>query len=137
MVKILFACIENACRSQMSEGFARHYGDKNMQVSSGGSKPAGKVNEKAIQVMEEKEIDISSQNPNEITPEKAKSSDYVITMGCGPEACPAPIGGKHIEWNIEDPSGKSIKKFREVRDKLEEKVLNLICKLKDEKNSKN
>ncbi len=132
MTQILFACIENACRSQISEGFAHHYGNENIKVSSGGSKPADKVNEKAIQVMEKRGIDISSQKPSEITSEEAKESDYVITMGCGPEACPAPIAEKHIEWDIEDPSGKPIEKFREVRDELEKKVGNLIEELSDE-----
>ncbi len=132
MVQILFACIENACRSQISEGFARYYGNENIKASSGGSKPADEVNEKAIRVMKEKGIDISSQKPSEITSEEAEEADYVITMGCGPEACPAPIGGKHIEWDIEDPSGKPIEKFREVRDKLEKKVGNLIGELSDE-----
>lgn len=132
MIQILFACVENACRSQMSEGFARHYGNEDIKVSSGGSEPADEVNENAVRVMEEKGIDISSQKPSEITSEEAIEADYIVTMGCGPEACPAPIGGKHIEWNVEDPSGKSIEKFREVRDTLEEKVRNLIEKLSNE-----
>lgn len=50
-------------------------------------------------------------------------------MGCGPEACPAPIGGKTIEWDIEDPAGKSIEKFREVRNEIEKKVRRLLNRI--------
>lgn len=130
-MKLLFACVENACRSQMAEGFARHYGSENVQVCSGGSKPAEKVNPKAVKVMKEIGIDISSHEPTTIDPEDARNSDYVITMGCGPDACPAPVGGKTIEWDLEDPSGSPIQKFREVRDKIEENVKKLLKDLKE------
>lgn len=63
MTRIIFACIENACRSQMAEGFARYLGGEEFHIFSGGSKPADKINEKAVRVMREKGIDISSQNP--------------------------------------------------------------------------
>lgn len=129
MTRIIFACIENACRSQMAEGFARYLGGEEFQVSSGGSKPADKINEKAVRVMREKGIDISSQKPISIGSEESKKSDYVVTMGCGPEACPAPISGKTIEWDIEDPAGKSIEKFREVRNEIEKKVRRLLNRI--------
>lgn len=126
MTSVLFVCVENACRSQMAEGFARQYAGKDIQVSSGGSKPSDKVNEKAVKVMDEKGIDISSHRPEEIKPEEVKKPDLVVTMGCGSDACPAPVNGKNIEWKIEDPSGKPIEKFRDVRDEIEEKVRDLL-----------
>lgn len=131
---LLFACVENACRSQMAEGLAKELGDE-IIATSGGSNPAEKINKNAAKVMEEKGIDISSQIPTSIKTEEAESADYVITMGCGPEACPAPVGNKIIEWDIEDPSGKSIEKFREVRDEIEEKVKELIKEVSE--NSEN
>lgn len=128
-LRLLFACVENACRSQMAEGFARHFGDEEIQISSGGSKPGDKVNPKAVTAMKEKGMDISSHEPETIDPEDARKVDYVITPGCGSDACLPPVGGKTIEWDIENPSGKSIQKFREVRDKIEENVRELLGEL--------
>ncbi len=113
----------------MAEGFARRFGDEKIRVSSGGSKPADKVNAKAVKVMKEKGIDISFHEPTIIDPEEARKAGYIITMGCGSDACPTPVGGKTIEWELEDPSGKSIQKFREVRDKIEKNVKQLLKNL--------
>lgn len=110
----------------MAEGFAQHYGGEKVQVSSGGSKPADKVNPEAVRVMKEKGIDISSHEPTVIDPGEARNADYVITMGCGPDACPSPVGGKIIKWDLEDPSGEPIQKFRKVRDKVEENIKKLL-----------
>lgn len=115
----------------MAEGLARHLSGPDICVSSGGSEPAMKINEKAVKVMEEKGTDISSQKPTEIEKEDAKSADFVITMGCGPEACPVPVDSKSTDWKIEDPSGEPTERFREVRDKIEEKVRNLLEKTSD------
>ncbi len=128
-MKISFTCIENSCRSQMAEGFAKQLTSEEVQVFSGGSKPAEKVDEKAVKVMAEKGIDISSQKPTSFNPKNFQRLDYAITMGCNSNACPAPIAEEIIEWNIEDPAGKSIEKFRETRDKIEKKVKDLINEL--------
>lgn len=116
----------------MAEGFARDLGGERIRVSSGGSNPADQVNPKAVKVMKERGIDISSQRPAGIDSEEARKADYVITMGCGPDACPAPPSGDIIEWDLEDPSGKSIRKFREVRDEIEKNVKGLLKRLKGE-----
>ena len=128
-VKLSFYCVENACRSQMAEGFAKQLTSEEVDVSSGGSKPAEQVNEKAVKVMAEKGIDISSQTPTSFTPKGSKKIDYAVTMGCSSNACPTPISNEIIEWDIDDPSGKSIEKFRETRDKIEKKVKDLVNEL--------
>lgn len=128
-MKISFICVENACRSQMAEGFASQMTNEDVQISSGGSKPAKKVNEKAVRVMEEKGIEISSQKPTSFNPKNSQKIDYAITMGCSSDACPNPIAEEIIEWNIEDPSGKPIEKFRDTRDKIEKKVKDLMNEL--------
>ncbi|MCM8756648.1 MAG: arsenate reductase ArsC [Candidatus Omnitrophica bacterium] len=123
--KVLFVCIENACRSQMAEGWAKFFGKDSIDVYSAGSKPALQVDPKAIEVMKEKGIDISLQSPKSFKDLPVKDFDYVITLGCK-EICPFLPANEHIEWKIDDPKGKSIDFFRKVRDDIEERVEKLI-----------
>ena len=126
--KVLFVCIENSCRSQMAEGFAKFYGRDKIEVLSAGSNPSGKVDQTAIEVMKERGIDISNQKSKGFNDLPSKSFDYVITMGCG-DVCPFVPAKTRIEWGIEDPKGKPKEKFREARDKIEEKIKELLRKL--------
>jgi arsenate reductase len=119
--KILFVCIENSCRSQMAEGFAKFYGKDKIEPFSAGSNPSGKVNELAIESMKEKGIDISGQKPKGFKDLPYTNFDYVITMGCG-DVCPFVPAKQRIEWEIEDPKEEPIEKFREVRDEIEKKI---------------
>jgi len=119
--RILFVCIENSCRSQMAEGFAKFYGRDKIEVLSAGSNPSGKVDQIAIEVMKKKGIDISNQKSKGFKELPFNDFDYVITMGCG-DVCPFVPAKTRIEWEIEDPKGKPKEKFREARDKIEEKI---------------
>lgn len=123
--RILFVCIENSCRSQMAEGFARFYGKGRIKAFSAGSRPSGKVNETAIEVMREAGIDISSQPSKGFEALSHEEFDVVVTMGCGDE-CPFVPARKKIDWKIRDPKGQSIEFFREVRDEIKERILELI-----------
>lgn len=125
MKKVLFICVENACRSQMAEAFFNKYGMSKAIAASAGTRPAKQVNPKAVEVMKEVGIDISKQKPKLLTPEMTKEVDRIVTMGCGADFCPAPYV-KAEDWKIEDPSGKSLEKFREVRDEIRRKVEKLI-----------
>ncbi|MCJ7458889.1 MAG: arsenate reductase ArsC [candidate division Zixibacteria bacterium] len=127
--KILFVCIENSCRSQMAEGFAKFYGEDRVEVFSAGSNPSGKVDQIAIEVMKEKGIDISNQKSKGFKELPFNDFDYVITMGCG-DVCPFVPAKERIEWEIEDPKGKAKEKFREVRDKIEKNIKEFLSKLK-------
>ncbi len=118
----------------MAAGFARRLSGKDIEVSSGGSQPADEVNENAVKVMKESGIDISSQKPTKISSEDVDNADFVITMGCGSNACPVPAAGNTLEWEIEDPSGQSIEKFREARDEIEEGVRALLKRVSQGKN---
>jgi len=128
--KLIFVCVGNSCRSQMAEGFARHYAQKlnlNIEIASAGSQPAGYVHPDAIAVMREKGIDISHQRSKGITPQELLNYDYVITMGCSDESiCPANFRGDSRDWGIPDPIGRPIEFYKEVRDEIEEKVLELL-----------
>jgi arsenate reductase len=125
MKKILFVCIENSCRSQMAEGWARFLGAGSVEPYSAGSKPPEEVNPAAIEVMKEAGIDISSNKPKGFTDLPVKKFDYVITMGCG-DICPFVPADKHINWKIDDPKGKDMDFFRKVRDSIKNRVVNLI-----------
>ena len=125
MKRILFVCIENSCRSQMAEGFARKLAQGRIEVYSAGSKPSRKVNQTAIEVMKEVGIDISSQRSKGFDELGEVTFDFVITMGCG-DVCPFVPAKKRIEWDIVDPKGKPIEDFREIRDTIEKKVLEFI-----------
>ncbi len=125
MKKILFVCVENSCRSQMAEGFAKKLGQGKIEAFSAGSNPSGKVEEMAIRVMKEKGIDISGQRPKGFGDLKEKDFDYVVTMGCG-DVCPFVPAKERIEWDILDPKGKSIEAFRNTRDVIEREIRQFI-----------
>ncbi len=125
MKKVLFVCVENSCRSQIAEGWARSLGKGVIVPYSAGSKPSGKVNPDAVKVMEEAGIDISKQPSKGFMDLETKEFDYVITLGCR-DVCPFVPAKNHLEWNIDDPKGKDLDFFRKTRDKVREKVENLI-----------
>lgn len=127
MKKVLFVCVENAGRSQMAEAFAKKYGKQRIEVLSAGTMPANQVNPVVVQVMLEREIDLSGNTPKVITNQMVQEADMIIVMGCSAEGfCPAPFLNKVIDWGIEDPKGKPIEKVREIRDEIERRVRTLI-----------
>jgi protein-tyrosine-phosphatase len=125
--KILFVCVENAGRSQMAEAFAKQRGISPM---SAGTVPATTANPVVVEVMKERGIDLSSSRPKMLTIEMVNEADLVVTMGCSvEEVCPAPLIArmqkKLVEWNIEDPKGKSVEKVRKIGEEIERKVAEL------------
>src|SRR3989338_5194313 len=132
-MKLIFVCVENSCRSQIAEGFAKYYGkemslrakSEAISVHSAGSRPSGIVNPMAVDVMKEKGIDISNQKSKGLDALPRDNFDFVVTMVCGDE-CPTVSARKRIDWQIKDPKGASIEVFREVRDEIEKKVLELL-----------
>ena len=127
--KLLFACRENACRSQMASAFAQFLAGDKLEVINGGSQPADKVNQDMVTVMHETGIDMAFRVPQSI--ESAISStipQYIITMGCG-EECPVVPGAQIRDWDLPDPAGKPLHFMREVRDQIENRVKKLINEL--------
>ncbi|MBI2071053.1 MAG: arsenate reductase ArsC [Elusimicrobia bacterium] len=124
-IKVLFVCVENSCRSQMAEGFARALGKDALEAWSAGSKPSGKVNETAVRLMKEQTIDLSHNIPKGLGDLPKIQWDYVVTMGCG-DACPIVAAKAKLDWNIPDPKAMPDDEFRKVRDIIEEKVRELI-----------
>jgi len=127
--KILFVCVENSNRSQISEAFARIYGGDRVAPFSAGSKPSGIVNPKAIASMKELGYDLSQHQSKSLQAvEPFAPFDVVVTMGCG-DACPWMPAKKFIDWQIPDPKNLEPEKFNEVRHLIEEKVKELLLTL--------
>ena len=111
----------------MAEGFFKRYAPKGFKVQSAGTKPAYQLNPIAVQAMKEVGIDISNQRSKEITEEMMLSSGSIVNMGCmDKNFCPTIFLPKVIDWNLEDPKGKSIEKVREIRDEIEKRVKELV-----------
>jgi len=120
--KVLFVCIENSCRSQMAEGLARLRAGDVLDPTSAGSRPSGRVDPSAVQVMLELGYDLAAHRSKSLSTIPAGRYDYVITMGCGDE-CPYIPADHHEDWDIPDPKGKPLDAFRAVRSTIEDKVL--------------
>lgn len=122
--KILFVCKENSCRSQIAEALVNHFYWQKFFALSCGSKPSGKVNPKACQVMKERGVDISQQKSKGFEEIKTFPFDLVITLGCGDECAFYPVK-KKIIWEIPKPGDKPIEFFRQVREEIENKIRKL------------
>jgi arsenate reductase (thioredoxin) len=127
--KILFVCIENSNRSQMSQAFAKILGGQNIEAYSSGSHPSGKINPKAMAAMKELGYDLTSHHSKSLDEIKQYAPfDAVVTMGCG-DACPWMPAKKFIDWQIPDPKDMNEEDFRKVRDLIKEKVKDLLASL--------
>lgn len=129
MIKLLFVCVENSNRSQMSQAFATLLGKKKVAAYSAGSRPSGIVNPKAIASMKELGYDLSKHDSKSLEEVKAFAPfDVVVTMGCG-DACPWMPARQFVDWQIPDPKNMEPTAFNEVRDFIKEKVNELLLSL--------
>lgn len=126
--QVLFVCVHNAGRSQMAAAFLQHLGAGKVRVCSAGSAPADAVNPAVVQAMAEVGIDISANVPKVLTAEEVRSSDVVITMGCG-DACPIYPGKRYLNWDLPDPAGKDVEAVRPIRDRIRALVEELLEEL--------
>lgn len=125
---VLFLCVHNAGRSQMAAGWMRELSGGAVDVFSGGSEPAEEVNEAAVAAMAEVGIDISGELPQPWADEIVRAADVVVTMGCG-DACPVYPGKRYIDWELDDPAGKSVDEVRPIRDDIKGRVEGLLAEL--------
>jgi arsenate reductase len=123
--KLLFVCIENSNRSQMSQAFARILGGDGVEAYSAGSKPSGIVNPKAIAAMKEIGYDLSAHDSKSLQEIPDVEYDAVVTMGCG-DACPWVRAKQHLDWAIPDPKHMEPEEFRKVRDFIRDQVAGLL-----------
>jgi protein-tyrosine-phosphatase len=127
--KILFVCVENSNRSQMSQAFANIHGEGAVTAFSAGSKPSGVINPKAIVAMKAIGYDLSTHHSKSLEEIKSQAPfDAVVTMGCG-DACPWMPAKLFIDWEIPDPKNMEPDEFNKIRDLIEEKVKILLEEL--------
>ena len=125
--KLLFVCVENSNRSQMSEAFTKILGGENVDAFSAGSNPSGVVNPKAIAAMSELGYDLSQHQSKSLKDiERFAPFDAVVTMGCG-DACPWMPAKQFIDWEIPDPKNMAPADFNKVRDLIKNKVRELLA----------
>ena len=130
MAHVLFVCLHNAGRSQMSRALFDRAVDGRHTSESAGSEadPDGHVHPEVVQVMGEVGIDLADQRPKRLTTELAQAADVVITMGCG-DACPYVPGKRYLDWDLPDPKGRSIEDVRATRDEIDRRVRALSADL--------
>jgi len=137
VLKIMFLCTGNTCRSQMAEGLARELGKGLLEAHSAGVRPAGVVHPRAIEVMKEIGINISGQTSKEIDIDLLNDMDLVITLCGNAEAtCPmTPPEIKRQHWPIDDPVGVTgtedeiMREFRIARDEIGDRLIEFIAHL--------
>lgn len=126
--RLLFVCVENSCRSQMAEGFARLLGGDAVEAYSAGSKPSGVVNPKAIASMAEVGYDLSAHASIGLDDLPDQPFDAAITMGCG-DACPNVPARLREDWALPDPKHMQPAEFAVVRDEIRARVESLLARL--------
>ncbi|MEZ0092032.1 arsenate reductase ArsC [Streptacidiphilus sp. EB129] len=125
---VLFVCVHNAGRSQMAAAFLTHLGGDRVQVRSAGSAPADAVNPAVVEAMREVAVDISAEAPKLLTVDAVRTSDVVVTMGCG-DACPVFPGKRYLDWTLADPAGQGVEAVRPIRDEIEQRICGLLAEL--------
>jgi arsenate reductase (thioredoxin) len=128
MATVLFVCLHNAGRSQMSRAlFERAAGERHRALSAG-TTPADRVHPEVVEVMAELGIDVSGRTPRLLTRDLAEQADVVVTMGCGDE-CPYIPGKRYLDWDLPDPKGRTVDEVRATRDEIERRVEGLVAEL--------
>jgi arsenate reductase len=130
MAIVLFVCLHNAGRSQMSAAlFERAAGDRHEALSAGSeANPNGHVHPQVVEVMRELGIDVSGRRPQRLSEELAHQADVVVTMGCG-DACPFIPGTRYLDWDLPDPKGRPVEEVRATRDEIARRVGALVAEL--------
>jgi protein-tyrosine-phosphatase len=128
MATVLFVCLHNAGRSQMSQAlFERAAAGRHIALSAG-TTPADHVHPEVVAVIQELGIDLSDRRPQLLTRALAEQADVVVTMGCG-DACPYIPHKRYIDWDLPDPKGRPISEVRATRDDIARRVIALLADL--------
>lgn len=125
MATVLFVCLHNAGRSQMSQALFERAAEGQHSALSAGTTPAEHVHPEVVEVMREVEIDLAERRPHLLTRKLAEQADVVVTMGCG-DACPYIPGKRYIDWELEDPKSRPLDEVRATRDEIDARVRELL-----------
>jgi arsenate reductase len=130
MARVLFVCLHNAGRSQMSEALFERAAAGHHEARSAGTEPGERVHPEVVEAMKELGIDVSRRVPRKLSEADAGWADVVVTMGCGDE-CPYAPGVRYLDWELEDPKGRPLGEVRRTRDEIERRVVELVDELND------
>lgn len=133
-MNVLFVCLHNAGRSQMSAALFERAAAGRHHAESAGTTPGERVHPEVVEVMNELGIDLSEKKPQLLTTELAERADVVVTMGCG-DACPYIPGKRYVDWNLPDPKGRPVEDVRRLRNDIERRVVELTHELDDSSNA--
>ena len=128
MANVLFVCLKNAGRSQMSQALFERAAEGRHGARSAGTTPADRVHPEVVEVMREIGIDLADRVPHGLTEEDARWADVVVTMGCG-DKCPYIPGRRYVDWDLTDPSGRPVEEVRATREEIERRVGELVAEL--------
>ena len=126
--EILVVCTHNAGRSVAARVLLDHHGRGRVTVRSAGSAPGDAINPAVAEILTERGLDVSKEFPKPLTDEAARAADVIITMGCG-DACPVFPGKRYLDWDLTDPSGKSVDEVRPIVDDIERRAKELLAEL--------
>jgi arsenate reductase len=125
MACVLFVCLHNAGRSQMSQALFELAADGRHTALSAGTSPAEHVHPEVVEVMRGLGLDLSARRPAQLTDDLARQADVVVTMGCG-DACPYLPGKRYLDWDLPDPKGQPLEQVRATRDEIRRRVVDLL-----------
>ena len=125
MARILFVCLHNAGRSQMSQALFERAAAGRHEAASAGTTPGDRVHPEVVDVMRELDIDLAGRVPRRLTNDLARWADVVVTMGCGDE-CPYIPGKRYLDWDLPDPKGRPRSEVRATRDEIALRVDQLL-----------
>jgi arsenate reductase len=128
MAQVLFVCMHNAGRSQMSQALFERAADGRHTAASAGTRPAERVHPEVVEAMGELGIDLADRKPRALDRALAEQADVVVTMGCGDE-CPYIPGKRYVDWELEDPAGRPVDEVRAIRDDIARRVGDLVAEL--------
>jgi arsenate reductase (thioredoxin) len=126
--EVLFVCIHNAGRSLAARVLLDHYARGLVDVHSAGSEPADQLNPAVVAVLRERGLDPGQEFPKPLTEHTARTADVIVTMGCG-DTCPVYPGARSLDWELEDPAGKSIEEVRPIVDEIDRRVQTLLAQM--------
>jgi arsenate reductase len=128
MATVLFVCLHNAGRSQMSQALFERATAGRHKALSAGTTPADHVHPEVVEAMMELDIDLSGRRPQRLTRELAEQADVVVTMGCG-DACPHMPGKRYVDWDLPDPKDLPMEEIRAIRDEIAGRMEGLVTEL--------
>jgi arsenate reductase (thioredoxin) len=128
MACVLFVCLHNAGRSQMSQALFERAAGGHHTALSAGTIPAEHVHPEVIEVMRELDVDLSDRQPHLLTRELAEQADLIVTMGCG-DQCPFIPGKRYLDWDLPDPKGRPLAEVRATRGEIAGRVERLVNEL--------